>query len=168
MDMIRRIWIYGLALPVVMLAAGCGPTGDLMTQHPQTVALHEGAVIAPAGRWRAGSAMMSNPTNAIDGKTGTYAVANDPSTGSITIDLSKPCSFNSIRILHGSAEHAYGAEIALLTSLDGRQFSRRHVQQGQRKVTNICLIKPILARYIRLQVIRPGPEAWKIAEIDVR
>ena len=104
---------------------------------------------------------------AIDGNAATAAVA--PRSGydgaSITIDLGKMCLFNFVAIEHGPNPLGYARQVGILTSSDGKTFTRRYSGPGKRKVTGLLLTKPIMARYVKLQADVPGARPWSVAEV---
>ena len=83
----------------------------------------------------------------------------------LTIDLGAPCLFNMVIIRHGPDGEGHCARVELLTSLDGTRFISRHIAPGTRIRTNLCPIRPILARYVRLRAVVPGKHRWSVAEV---
>jgi hypothetical protein len=126
------------------------------------------AAISDPQIWRLGGNLY-NLGHAADGSTST-ATVSDPAyrNATLTIDLGKPCLFNAIFIDHGPSAMGFCRRVAVLTSLDGKHFSQQHVGPGTRRVTSLCIIKPVLARYIRLQAIIPGDRAWSIGEVYIQ
>jgi len=55
--------------------------------------------------------------------------------------------------------------VAVLTSMDGREFEYRISGPGTRRITSLLLDRPVLARYVRLQAVLPGPQPWAVAEV---
>jgi len=104
---------------------------------------------------------------AADGATATASVTmhNSYEGAELTIDLGRPCVFNHVAVEHGPDEFGFARQVALLTSSDGRNFQEQRRVAGQRKVTNILLVKAALARYIRLRVAVPGNRPWSVAEV---
>ena len=146
----------------VLLGSGCGPTGNLY--------LHRGAkppaaAISDPRTWHLSGAVRDVQL-AVDGDRSTAAIGTviDKNT-SITIDLRKACLFNAVFIHHGSMTDGYCGRVAVLTSLDGRAFTPRLEAPGTPQVTSLLIIKPVLARYVRLKPLRPGPGAWSVAEV---
>jgi len=149
----------------VFLAGGC-----LVTAPPyrHTDAKPPAAAVSDAQTWRL-EGDLNNLQHAVDGDISTAAVINPAyRNASITLDLGKPCLFNAIYIDHRPWPMGFCRKVAVLTSLDGKHFSRQHVGPGTRQITSLCIIKPVLARYIRLQVLRPGDRGWSLGEIYVR
>jgi len=115
--------------------------------------------------WRA-EGSLRNPQLAIDGNLSTAAVSEPLYAGAfLTIDLGKPCLFNMVVLDHGSDEHGHARKVALLTSMDGKSYTRQLVASGTRRVTTLSAITLILARYVRLQAAVPGDQPWSIAEV---
>lgn len=142
--------------------AGC--TGQIYSPNgPKT----PGASITGRQLWQA-SGEVREPGNAIDGSVQTAAVGQRTGNGeSLTIDLGRPCMFNFVAIDHGPEEMGFARTTVLLTSMDGKAFEYRHAAPGTRRVTSLCPISPILARYVRLQVLVPGERPWSLAEIYI-
>jgi len=123
--------------------------------------------VSPRQEWSI-SGDLDNIHQAIDGSISTVALSAPQYAGAtITIDLGRPCMFNHISILHGPNEHGYCRRVAVETSIDGKTFTERHAAPGNRAVTNISLITPYMARYIRIRAAVPGTEPWCVAEILV-
>ena len=74
---------------------------------------------------------------------------------------------NMVVVDHGAAEHAYCRQLSVLTSDDGIRWTPRTTVPGLRRVTNALLPSQVLARYIRIEVAKPGSGAWSVAEIYV-
>ena len=146
-------------LPILLAtASGCGPGyGQGQRFAPRC--------LADRTLWSA-SGTLEQPAAAIDGTPSTAAVA--PTAGGprqLTIDLGEPCLFNMIVIDHGDDEFGFCRSVALQTSADGRKFDQHAVVPGNRKVTVICNVTPVLARYVRLKAVVPGDRPWSIAEV---
>lgn len=158
----RAYWLYLAALAVAL--TGCG-TGDLY-QHKSKKP--PAAALSDPRTWKL-SGTVQSPSLAVDGKRNTYArsTSRQP-TPQITIDLGKSCLFNAVFIDHGTNEFGYCRRLAVLTSLDGENFTKCYETQGTRLITSACIITPVLARYVRLQVIQPGSQAWSVAEIYIQ
>lgn len=140
-------------------SAGC--LGPLYHEGPRAPA----AAISARSTWVVFGDLMG-PEKAIDGNFSTAAVSEvSGNNNTITIDLGKPCLFNMVVIEHGRNEFGFSRRVALLTSMDGQDFTHRHDAPGTRGVTILCVVRPILARYVRLQVIEPGRQQWTVAEI---
>jgi len=124
-----------------------------------------GADISAKKTWSCWGSLI-NPSVAIDEDLSTIARSRETSTGEeITIDLKRLCLFQTIIIEHGKVQMGYSQRLAVLTSVDGKKFTKQYVAPGTRRVTIILLSKPTVARYIRLKVVKPGSERWAIAEI---
>ncbi len=151
---------YAMLLALVLLAGCDNSITDETGQAP-------GSVITPRRTWRV-MGDVQNPAQAIDGSISTAATASgNYDNASITIDLGKPCIFNLIQIEHGSDEQGYARRASVLVSIDGEKYERVAEAPGTRKVTNINLITPTLARYVRIQANISGPRPWSIAEIVI-
>ncbi len=132
---------------------------------PDSGAPAPGAVISPRNTWRA-SGDLRDPAKAIDGELSTAAVSGTPYTNArLDVDLGKPCTFNRIVVEHGPDEYGFPARMAVYTSLDGQTFHLQAEVPGKRKVTNVLLVSPTLARYVRLQAVSAGARPWSVAEI---
>ena len=146
----------------VLLGSGCGAGGNLY--------LHRGAkppaaAISDPRTWRL-SGKIRDVNLAVDGDRSTAAVSTlIHENTSITIDLRKACLFNAVFIHHGSMTDGYCGRVAVLTSLDGRTFTPQFEAPGTPAVTSLLIIKPVLARYVRLKALRQGPGAWSVAEV---
>lgn len=144
-----------------MPIAGCNHVGGIY----KSTTGHLGGDISPKNTWLAGGDLQ-NPSGAIDGDMATAARSDyDYSGATITIDLRRPCVFQTVVVDHGASEHGHASTVAVATSADGKNFVDRHVSPGKRRVTILCLPKPVLARYLRLRVTAPGVQPWNIAEI---
>jgi len=118
--------------------------------------------------WRVGGD-LKEVKNAVDGSRVTAAVSEPAyQNAHVTIDLGKPCLFNMVVIDHGPEEMGFCRRLAVLTSLDGQNYTRRTVGPGTRRVTILSLITPILARYVRLQVVATGDRPWSVGEVYVQ
>lgn len=150
-----------VAFLAAMMLAGCeNSITDETGQAP-------GSVITPRQTWRA-MGDVQNPSLAIDGSVSTAATTTGSyDNASITVDLGKPCIFNLIQIEHGSDEQGYARRASVLVSIDGEKYERVAEASGTRRVTNINLITPTLARYVRIQATISGPRPWSIAEIVI-
>ena len=160
MNWLRRLAVIAgvLALPI----AGCNHVGGI---YRSTTGGYLGADISKKNTWLA-RGDLQNPSAAIDGDMATAARSDyDYSGATITIDLGRPCLFQTVIVDHGAGEHGHASTVAVSTSADGKNFIDRHVSPGKRRVTILCLPKPVLARYLRLWVKSPGVQPWNIAEI---
>ncbi|MFA6133107.1 MAG: discoidin domain-containing protein [Phycisphaerae bacterium] len=151
-------WRFIVVLAGLSACVGC--TGQIY---------HDGrgqaSALSSRSTWRA-SGDLRSPALAIDGDTSTMALS--PSTegkGTLTIDLGKPCVFNTIIIEHGSNEFGFARRTAVSTSTDGVNFTQRYSAPGTRRVTILCPSTPMLARYVRIQAAVPGDQPWSVAEV---
>jgi hypothetical protein len=160
-----KIAIAAVLAGCVLLGSGCGPPADL---YGHRINMAPAASISPPPTWRL-SGSIRDVGLAVDGDLSTGAVfplINDDS--SITIDLQKACLFNMVIIHHGSLTDGYCGRAAVLTSLDGKNFTPQIEVPGTRGTTSLPIIKPTLARYVKLKAIRQGPGAWSLAEIYIQ
>lgn len=126
------------------------------------------AAVPPHKLWRA-YGNLKNPGQAIDGDRLTAAVAADRAPGaSLTIDLGGAAAFNMVILDHGGDAFGSGRRVALHTSMDGKTFAKIHEAPGTRRITYLCPITPMLARYLRVSVTVPGGRPWSVAEVYVR
>jgi hypothetical protein len=145
------------------VAAFCAGCVDAGWEHDGPRAA--GSAIGPRSAWRAGGDVR-DAARAVDGDTGTAAMgAEPPAQNQLTIDLGKPSMFNMVVIDHGSTSGGYPRRVAVLTSMDGRTFTQRHVAPGTPRYTSLCLLTPTLARFVRLQAVAPGQKPWNITEV---
>ena len=125
----------------------------------------------PRDRWllSASPGSFRNLLSANDNDANTAALA-DPSVQKphLTVDLGTIALFNMVAIDHGHEDLGFSGQLSLSTSMDGKQFITRHIQSGTRRVTNVLIVTPVLARYIRLTSLSPGPKPWSIAEINLQ
>jgi hypothetical protein len=141
------------------LQAGCTDPGWDAHQAPAP-----GAAISDRSIWRAAGEGLAEPHKAFDGDKHTAAIApGNALNARLTIDLGKPCIFNTIIIDNG--EGSWPGQLTVSTSTDGREYTQRHVGPGTRRFTIISLIRPTLARYIRLQATSPAGGQWEIHEL---
>jgi hypothetical protein len=162
----KESWLKTLLASVlvgsILLGSGCGPNPNLYLHRGSKPT---GAAITDPRTWRL-SGNIRNVALAVDGDRSTAAVSAlvNKSTA-ITIDLQKACLFNAVFIHHGSMTDGYCGRVAVLTSLDGRIFTPQLEVPGTPEVTSLLIMKPVLARYVRLKPIRQGPRAWSVAEV---
>ena len=156
-----------LSLAVLMcLAVGCGGGADGPFDPNAFV---PGSRISAKTMWSASGEGLSDAHAAIDGNVGTAAQAPEGyQNAALTIDLGEQCFFNMIGIAHGQEEHGFAKVLAVLISSDGRTYTRLKLAPGQRDTTIISLIQPVLARYVRIEVVRPHWQAWSIAEVQLK
>lgn len=152
-------------MPAVAVC-GCGPYSNRIHHHNP---MQAGETLSPHSQWRATSADVTNAAGAVDGDLDTVAVSGSGSRGhAITIDLGRPCLFNMVNVDHGTSDGGQCGRVALQTSIDGRNYTLRKTVPGMRRITNICIIRPTLARYIRIEIAERGSGPWRIAEVYVR
>lgn len=121
--------------------------------------------IAPKARWTV-TGDLRDAHKAIDGEVSTIAFSEaSHANAAITIDLGKVCLFNTVTIEHGAKEFGYCRKLAILTSDKGRTFQPQILVPGLRRVTTAVLVKQVLTRYVRIQVVEPGNRPWAVAEI---
>ncbi len=107
-----------------------------------------------------------NLNGAIDSMNMTAATTvGDYRNASVILDLSRPCMFNMVAVLHSVNEFGYASMVSLDTSNDGKKWTHRLTIPGTRKVTYFPLLTPVTARYVRITAIRPGRLGWHISEI---
>lgn len=160
MRAIEGICLLLLAAPVA-LTSGCGDAFQHGRHGPA-------AAVSPHSDWKI-SGNLSGLEKAADGNAGTAAVGDVRSPNArVEIDLGKACLFNMVIIEHGPEQFGFCRRVAVLTSLDGKQFHRRVVLPGTRHVTILYLGRPVLARHVRLEAVSPGSQAWSVAEVLLR
>jgi hypothetical protein len=158
---------YRVVLPV--LAAGClcacEPQFNLSSSQTFPKSMSS---ISSRSRWKITSsgAQFRNLATAIDSDRRTYAVTRGPyRNASITIDLGRPCYFNTVVLLHGNKPFGFARQVSLSTSIDGKKYTLQQTVPGTRKYTYVCVFTPMKARYIRLTALTPGREPWTIEEV---
>jgi hypothetical protein len=153
---------------LLLATAGCGD--DMASRPPDADTGHAVATtVTPKSQWHATSVTMSEPEAAVDGRLQTAAVGPAVPKAELLIDLGRACLFNRVIIDHGTNDdEAYPRQLALQTSMDGRVFYTRKVVLGTRWRTNVSLITPTLARYVRLEVKKAGIGSWRVAEITLQ
>ncbi|MCP4375894.1 MAG: discoidin domain-containing protein [bacterium] len=157
-----RTLLAGVLAGCILLGSGCGPNPNLYLHRGKKPT---GAAISDPRTWKL-SGNIQNIALAVDGNRSTAAVsALVNADTSITIDLQKACLFNAVFIHHGSMTDGYCGRVAVLTSLDGRTFTPQLEVPGTPEVTSLLIMKPVLARYVRLTPLRQGPRAWSVAEV---
>jgi len=149
---------------LVVVPVGCDP-GPVYTGGNHKVA---SGSVPDRGLWEA-YGTVANPGHAIDGNIYTVATgAGRDRTASLVVDLGKPGLFNMVAIDHGRNVFGFARQVEVHTSLDGKRFTRRYVALGTRRVSTFCLIRPVLARYVRLDAVVAGDEPWSLAEIHLQ
>lgn len=160
MAMRYTIWACLLA---GLLAGGCGPKFDFKNQtraNPNSISPHTDWKISARG------GAFTNLPAAIDGNVLTTAVSAKAYQGaSVTVDLSRPCVFNLISMMHGKNPLGFAEQVAVSTSNDGKTFTRRGVFSGTREVSNFPLLTPVTARYIRFTATKSRPGPWAMSGI---
>ena len=123
--------------------------------------------ITPRSRWLP-TGDLRDPFYAVDNNINTAAVSDEAyENATLTIDLGKACLFNMVVIEHGPDQWGFCRKLAILTSDDGRKFDQQAVVPGLRRRTTVLLVRSVLARYIRLQVLETGDRPWSVAEVHV-
>ena len=126
------------------------------------------AAVSPRSSWKA-RGNVAGAAEAIDGNPTTAAVTGRQSKQAyITIDLGKPCVFNMVAVQHGADQFGFARRLGLWTSLDGQNFTKHHEAPGTRRITYMLTVRPILARYVKLQVVTAGARPWSVAEIHLQ
>ncbi len=129
------------------------------------------AKITPRSKWIA-TGNLGDPSKAIDGKIGTITVVGDPRRpADLIIDVGKVCTFNMIVIDHGTQEMGVSRWLGIATSSTKKpdDFTRdSYVAVGTRRITTVVLQRTVLARYVRLRVIRQGANPWAVAEVHLQ
>lgn len=145
----------------VLQGSGCAGGGEYRHGGQRPAA----ASISDPRTWHL-SGNIRNVKLAVDGDRSTAAISDlIHENSSITIDLRKACLFNAVFIHHGSMTDGFCRRVAVLTSLDGKTFTSRFEAPGTPEVTSLLIIRPVLARYVRLKALRQGPGAWSVAEV---
>ena len=149
-----------LVLAAAILSAGCG--GQLYNDAQRFMP----GRITPRRQWVVSSNILSNPSQAADGDRYTAATSSSSyAYAELTIDLGKECLFNMVAIDHGLKEYGHARTVAVLTSSDGTNFTQQAAVPGLRRVTTILLVKPVLARYVKLRAVAAGSKPWSIGEV---
>ncbi|MBS3733574.1 MAG: discoidin domain-containing protein [Phycisphaerae bacterium] len=157
-----------IGLAVVAVAAlplGCEPS-ELYRNTRQFTE----DTLAPRSEWQARGRGFDAPPHAIDSNTQTVArTRRGYGDASLTLDLGDVCLFNMVILDHGSAgEMGFAGRVAVLTSIDGKTFTRCAAAPGTRRITLIPVVTPTLARYVRIQAVSPGGRPWSIAEVHLQ
>jgi len=157
--------LLNMACGVLLAAAAGCDTAPIYTEHDRDRAIGK---VPDRARWQA-TGTVSDAPKAIDGNVNTAAVAgNGVESPSLMIDLGKEAILNMVVLDHGRNEFGFARQVAVSTSVDGRRFIRRHTSPGTRRVSSLLLVSPVLARYIRLDVIVPGTSPWSVGEVHVQ
>lgn len=149
------VWLF------LAVAGGC--TSQIYS-HQSPAAVN----ISPYTSW-AISGDLNNPRAAIDDNIITAATSNAYyTTAQITLDLGKPCVFNTVVLDHGIDRDAYARRTAVYISMDGRNFQYQYAVPGTRRITVLNWVTPVMARYVRVQAVTPGDRPWSIAEVYIQ
>jgi hypothetical protein len=154
-------------LAILVAAGACGALllGGCATKFDHAGPRSPASAITPHTQWRV-SGDLTNPAAAADGDLTTAAISQAAYAGAeLTVDLGKPCLFNMIVMDHGPMPEGFPRRMAVLTSLDGREFTYTYGKEGNRQRTVFVLITPTLARYIRIKAVVPGSEPWSVGEV---
>jgi hypothetical protein len=125
-----------------------------------------GPTISAKGIWRA-YGDLGGAKLAIDSDVNTAAIsAASYANAKLTIDLGKPCLFNTIVVDHGPKDPlAFCRLVSVSISSDGRNYKQVLLAPGTRRITYLNLVTPALAQFIRLQAVVAGDRPWSVAEI---
>lgn len=149
-------------LAVLAAMVGCSPVYDAGPPRPG-----EAAVVTPRTQWKLSGTLTDLPL-ANDGSDATGARADlEGGRPVVVIDLGKACLLNMVTVTH-AVDDGYAQRLSVHTSMDGRQFVKRHESSGKRRVTVMTWIEPVLARYVRIQVDQRGPQPWSVAEVYIQ
>ncbi len=149
-----------LVLAGAIAFAGCG--GELYNEAQRFMP----GRISPREQWVVTSSDLSNPSLVADGNRNTAATSSSRyAQAELTIDFGKECLFNMVAIDHGPKENGYARRVAVLTSSDGMNFTQQATAPGLRRVSTILLVKPVLARYVKIKTVVAGSEPWSIGEV---
>ena len=151
--------LCGLALSLLLWAVlGCGGLPDYQTDSSRISSRAKWTVVGTRG--------IEDAAKALDGDRDTAAVSSASyDKAHITIDLGKVCLFNMVVIDHGPSEYGFCGQVAVLTSLDNSAYTPRQSAAGTRRVSIVSLIKPHLARYVRIRADVEGSRPWSLGEI---
>ena len=149
-----------MTLWLVTVLAGCN--GPVYTNNGSAIP----GGVPSRGNWTVSGGLQDLQAIA-DGNINTAATtARPPEPGtSLTIDFGKVSMFNFVAIDHGLSPEGYVGQLAIMTSVDGRNYKLRHVTPGTRRVTTLSLVQPVMTQYVRLVVREPGRRRWSVAEI---
>jgi len=156
--------LCGLALVLLLCAIfGCGG----LPEYGGGGGANVPAKITPRTMWRVvGSGGIEGAARALDDDRDTAAVSGASyEKAYVTIDLGKVCLFNMVAIDHGPSEYGFCERVAVLTSLDGGAYTPRQSEPGTRRVSIVSLIRPVLARYVRIRADAESGRPWSIAEV---
>lgn len=157
--------IQRLCWLVLITTVGC-PGGGNFDPEAQSAA----AGITPRADWTCRGQGVDNPAAAIDGNMESRATTPSVSYrgATLTVDLGGPSLFNMVVIDHGSDPMGFAQRVAVSTSRNGESYTRCAIAPGNRRVTIVCIVTPVLARYVRIEAMQPGTRAWSVAEIQLK
>ncbi len=156
---LKPVFVAVLALG---LLSGCDDVGQV---YRPTTGGYLGTDISPKRTWLVTGELL-DVTSAADSDFTTSARSDYEYSGAtLTVDLRRVCLFQTVILEHGASEHGHPRKLAVATSIDGKTYTLRHTAPGKRRVTILSLPEPVLARYVRLRVVQPGPRPWNVAEI---
>ena len=151
---------------LVLLVAAAGCEGDPAFDPAAQAAA---AGIAPRSQWQVRGRGVDNAELAIDGNMATRATTSSSyRDAALTIDLGDPSLFNMLVLEHGAEGMGFAQRVGVSTSLDGQSYTRRAIAPGNRRVTIVCIVTPVLARHIRIEAMQPGQRPWSLAEIQLK
>lgn len=153
-----------LAAALIAAVAGSGGCPNQQIYSPNGGTLLPGGV-SPNTEWRV-SGDLPGLTRAIDGRLDTAALSGpEYRNATVTVDLARPCMFNMLILDHGHNPMGFPRRVAVLTSVNGVDFTPRCTVPGKRRVTTVLLPEFITARYVQFQVVEPGNRPWSLAEV---
>jgi len=159
----RALLPLAAAVALAAWLGGCGP-GSIYSDPRGSVV----GSVSPRTQWRI-TGDLKDPQKAADDDVSTVALSHAVySNAALTIDLGRPCLFNMVVIDHGPNRDGCAGRVAVLTSTDGREYVFRHAAPGSRRVSTLLMLTPVLARYIRLQVLQEGQAPWSVAEVYIQ
>ena len=154
--MILMRWMCALVVITAAVVAGCDESDGL-------------GELTPKSAWTVQARGVQNPDYATDGDPNTYATTPEGyRDAALTVDLGEPSLFNMLVIDHGDYEDGYAQRLVVSTSMDGQTYKRRAIAPGNRVVSNVCIVTPVLARYVRIEVVESWWHPWSIAEIQLK
>jgi ABC-type transport system substrate-binding protein len=158
--------IVTLTVLLAMLAGTLGCDGRGYNEANKQAA----SAITPRSEWTiTASPDVVDPARAIDGNVGSSAQTGSDQSGAwVAVDLGDVCYFNTVIVDHGTSEESYAGRVTILTSVDGVNYTYRFTGPGNRRISIFSLVTPALARYVRLEVSKPGPRLWSLSEIYLR
>ncbi len=127
------------------------------------------AGVTPRSQWQVRGRDIQDAELAIDGNMATRATTSSSyGSAALTIDLGDPSLFNMLVLEHGSDDMGFAQRVGVSTSLDGQSYTRRAIAPGNRRVTIVCIVTPVLARYVRIEAMKPGQRPWSLAEVQLK